>query len=90
MQLFQTNCSSRNPLDQIKLVMRKHYNSETRNLQLQSEVDSIELSSFMRKHNFSEISIGLSRFVDRINALAPKLQKDLETTIIRLGICDEQ
>ena len=54
-------------------IMRRHYNSETRKLQLQSEVDSLDLSSFMRKHQITDQSMGLAKLVDRINVLAPQL-----------------
>ncbi len=40
-------------------------------------MDSLDLSSFMRKHNFTEVSIELERLVNYINALAPQLPRSL-------------
>ena len=47
-QYFLRYCSSRMSFDQIAATMRKYYNSDTKKLQLQSEIDSIDLTSFMR------------------------------------------
>ena len=61
------------PYEQIVAIMRRHYNSETRKLQLQSEMDSLDLASFMRKKQISDSSQGLMMIVNHINALAPQL-----------------
>ena len=39
-------------------------------LRIQSEMDSLYVQSFMTKRNISESSQGLSKLVERINALA--------------------
>ncbi len=41
-------------------------------LQLQSEMGSLELGTFMRKHRFTDPVYGLSKMVDHIYALAPQ------------------
>ena len=72
-QFFLTHCSSRMPFDQINSHMQRHFNSESRKLTLQSDMDSLNLSSFMNKHNKSDNSQGLAKLVDHINALDPQL-----------------
>lgn len=74
-QYFQQYCSSRMLFDQIASTMRRHYNSDTNKLQLQSEMGSIDLTSFMLKNNVQDISSGFSKLIDHINALALQLQK---------------
>ena len=75
-QFFLTHCSPRMPFDQIATHMRRHYNSDTRKLQLQSEMDSLDLGAFIRKHNLTENSVRLTKIVHHINALAPQLTAD--------------
>ena len=58
---------------QIVATMRRHYNSETRKLHFQSEMDGIELASFMHKNHITDHATGLSKLINRINALAPQL-----------------
>ena len=53
-QYFLANCNSQMEYSQNIPIMRCHYNSETRKLQLQSDVDSLELGSFMRKHHIND------------------------------------
>ncbi len=53
--------------------MRRHYNSETLKLQLQSEMDSLELKSFMRRHKSSNHTERLAKLVDYIKILASQL-----------------
>ena len=72
-QFFLTHCSSRMPFDQITSQKRRYFNSESRKLRLQSDMDSLNLSSFMNKHNVSDYSQGLAKRVNHINALAPEL-----------------
>ena len=72
-QYFLTHCSSHMPFEQRVSIMRRHYSSDTRKLQIQSEMDSLDLPSFMSKHNIVDNSHGLSKLVDHINALAPQL-----------------
>ena len=72
-QFFLTNCSTHMEIYEITKIMSRHYNSETRKLQLQSEIDSRDLPSFMRKHQITDNSLGLTKLVDHINALAPQL-----------------
>ncbi len=57
----------------IAALMWHDYNSETRNLQLQSEMDALELAYFMHKHQYIDPALGLSKKIDHINALAPRL-----------------
>ena len=61
------------PFDQIAYVMCRHFNSDTRKLQLQSEMDSRVSSSFMRNNNITDPYVRLTKVVNGINALAPKL-----------------
>ncbi len=60
----------------IKLYCR-HFNSDIRQLQLKSEIDDLDLSSFIAKHGILEIYVGLSKLVSAINVLAPRLPKNL-------------
>ena len=59
---------------EIVSVMIHRYSSETRQLQLQSEIECLELSSFMRKHQYTDESISISKLIDHINALSPQLR----------------
>ncbi len=72
-QIFLTSCSSRISFEQIVSSMRRHCNSETHKLQKQSEMDSMELISFIHRHKFSNYTDGLAKLVDYINILAPQL-----------------
>lgn len=72
-QNFLTYCSRTMPFHQIFQNMERHYNSDTRKLQLQSEVDSLDLQKFMNKHQIVDTSTGLTKLVDYINVLAPQL-----------------
>ena len=72
-QFFLTHCSPSMPLNQMVSQMRRHYNSDTSQLQLKSEIDSLSLPVFMRKQQLPDISTGLFRSVDHISALAPQL-----------------
>ena len=72
-QLFLTYCSQTMPLDQIAQNMKPHSISETKKLQLRSEFDSLDLQSFMSKHQIVDTSAGLTKLVDHINALVPQL-----------------
>lgn len=74
-QFFLTHCSSRMTFGQIVSTMQRSYNSETRKLQLQPEMDSMELSSFMHKHKLSNFAEGLAKLLDCIDVLAPQLPK---------------
>jgi len=72
-QFFLTHCSPHMPFEQIATQMRRHYNSESKKLQLQSEMDSLDLTTFMHKHQLVDFGTGLTKLVDYINALAPQL-----------------
>lgn len=72
-QFFLSNCSPTMPINVIATHMRRHYNSETRKLQIQSKMDSLDLGIFMQKNEITDQAIGLSRLVDHINELAPQL-----------------
>ena len=74
-QFFLTHCFSRMQFDEIIAHMRRRYESDTRQLQLQSEMDSLSLPSFMHKRRITEITSGLAMLVDYINALAPQLPR---------------
>ena len=53
--------------------MRRHYNSDARKLSIQSEMDGLEHSLFMQKHQINDVSLGLNQLVDFINTLEPQL-----------------
>ena len=53
--------------------MRSQYSSETRKLQVQSEMDSLDLTLCMHNNDIKNARIRLTRIIDRINSLAPKL-----------------
>ena len=72
-QLFLTNCSSNMPFEQIVSIMKRHYSSETRKLQIQSEMESLDLEFFMNKNQITDNSIGLSKLVDYINSRTNQL-----------------
>ena len=72
-EFFLTNCSMSMPFEQIATHMRRHYNSETKKLQLQSEMDGLDIMTFMQKYHITDTAEGLTRLVDHINALAPQL-----------------
>ena len=68
-----THCSSNIEYNQIISIMRRHYNSETRKLQLQSEMYSLELAAFMRKNQITDHTRCLEKLINRINDLALQL-----------------
>ena len=70
---FLTHCSSRMPFEQIISIMRLHFNSESWKLNPQSDMDSPNFYTFMKKADLSDYSQGLPKLVDHINALAPQL-----------------
>ncbi len=72
-QHFLTHCLPTMPFDQTVTIMWHHYNSDTWKLKLQSEVDSLELLSFLRKHHIADVSEGLTKLADHITALASQL-----------------
>jgi len=72
-RFFLTHCSSHMEYSQIVGIMKRHYNSDTRKLQIQSEMDSLELGSFMRKRQYTDHAQALAKMIDHINALAPQL-----------------
>ena len=74
-QFFLTHCSSRMPFDQIVTHIRRHFNSESRKLSLLSDMDSLNLVTFMKKYEISNHSLGLKKIIDHINALAPQLPR---------------
>lgn len=83
---FLTNCSSRIPFNQILPQMRRHYNSETRKIQLQFEMDGLDWTAFMSKHQQTDYREGLTKIVNHIYSLAFRLPKDLETTTCDLRL----
>ena len=56
------------PFEPIAAEMYRDYNSETRKLRLQSEMDCLELTSFMRVKQHIDFNIGLRRLVDHVSA----------------------
>ena len=70
---FLTHCYPRMNYEQIAAALCRHYNSKTRKLQLQSEMDSLDLFAFMRKSHYVDFNTGLRKLVRHINALAPQL-----------------
>ena len=75
-QFFLANCNSRTPFREIVAQMCRHFNSENRQVQLQSEMDSLSLASFIQRHHISDIATGLTQIVDHINSLAPQLPNE--------------
>ena len=69
-QCFLANCNSQMEYSQIIAIMRRHFNSVIRKIQLQSDVDSLELGFFMRKHHINDQELGLIKLIDRINVMA--------------------
>ena len=61
------------PFEQITSIMRHNFNSESRKLTLKTDIDSLNLYTFMKKADLRDYSQSLSKLVDRINALAPQL-----------------
>ncbi len=72
-KFFLTHCSSLMPLEQIAMAILRHFNSEIGKLHLQSEMDSLDLASYMRKKNCMKPSEGLASIVNHINALTLQL-----------------
>ena len=72
-EFFLSHCSPNMPLDQIIMRMKRHFNSESRKLASQYEMDGLNLTKFMEKNEISDQSRGLSKLVDYVNALAPQL-----------------
>ena len=72
-QFFLTNCSSEVPFNQIKSIMQRRYSSDTRKVQIQSEMDSLDLRAFMEKNQITDYAYGLSKLIDHIYALSPQL-----------------
>ena len=94
-QFFLTHCSSRMPLEQITSIMRHHFNCESRKLTVQSDMDSLNLSTFMKKAELFDYSQGLSKLVDHVNALAPQLPQgfgnvDHKTRYVRRAVMQLQ
>ena len=72
-EFFLSNCSPSLPFNEIVSRMHRHYNSETRKLQLESEMDSLDLGEFLKKRSMADVSEGLIKIRDHINALASQL-----------------
>ena len=72
-QFFITYCSSRMLFEQIVTHMRRHFNSESRKLSLQSDMYILNLTTFMKYHGISDQSQGLPKIINHIYALAPQL-----------------
>ena len=58
--------------DEISAKIRRHYNSDASKMSLQSEMDSLDLTALMQKHEITDFSLGLKRIVDFINSWAPQ------------------
>ena len=71
-QFFLNNCNTSTLYEKIVTIMRRYYNSETRKLQLQSEMDSPDLAYFMCKKQISDSSQGLIMIVNHVDAQAPE------------------
>ena len=67
---FLKSFSTLKPFDQKVNVMRRHFNTDTRKLQLQSEMGSLVLSSLMREHDITDPTEGLTRVLKQINISA--------------------
>lgn len=72
-QFLLSNCSSHMPFEQIDQIMRRHYSIATKKLQMQSEIDDLDLQSFMHERQLVDCAAGLSHLVDHINSLALEL-----------------
>ena len=72
-QYSLTHCSSNMSSQEIVTIMRRQYSSETRKLQIQSEMDSLDLSVYMHNNDIKNARIGLSRIIEPINSLDPQL-----------------
>ena len=72
-RFFLTHCSKSMPYDQMISVMRRHYNSETRKLQLQSKMEGLDLGSFMQKNQIADYAQALVQMVDHMNSPALQL-----------------
>ena len=72
-QYFLTHCSSNMPFQEIVTIMRRQYSSETRKLQIQYEMYSLDLTVCMHNNDIKNARIELTRIIDRINSPAPQL-----------------
>ena len=72
-QYFLTHCSSNMPFQEIVNIMRWRYSSETRKLQIQFEMDSLDITVHIHDNDIKKARIGTTRIIDRINSLAPQL-----------------
>ena len=64
------------PFEEIANRMHRHYKSDARKLFIQSEMDGLELSLSMQKHQINNVSLALKQHVDFINALVPQLHDE--------------
>ena len=66
-----------------KTMMRRHCNSETKGLRLQSEMDYQGLGEFMLKNQFAYQANALAKMVGHVNILAPNFHTAPEMTTTR-------
>ena len=57
-------------IHEIAKITSRHYNPETRKIQLQSEMDSLDIPPFVPKYQRAEYFLGLTKLIDYVNALA--------------------
>ncbi len=53
-------------------MMKAEYDSDSHQFQIYHELESLRLSSFMRRKEITDDSVGLPEVVDKINHLTPK------------------
>eukprot|EP00171_Calliarthron_tuberculosum_P004860 IDg4860t1 len=53
--------------------MRKEYNSDSRQLQVQSNLETLRLAKFMEENEISSVSEGLTKVFDYIERLLPNV-----------------
>ena len=71
-QFLPMHYSSRMTFEQILVIMTLHYYSKTRKLQLQSEMNSLNLSAFMTQNKVTDYSGGITEIMSYIKGSAPK------------------
>ena len=74
-QYFLTHCSSNRLFQEILTIMPRQYSSETRKLQIQSEMGSLDLTIYMHNNDIKNARVGLTRIIDRISSLVPTVSR---------------
>ena len=69
-EFFLSNYSPSVLSNEIVSITGRHFNSETRKLQLQYEMGSLDLDAFMVMRSITDLSVRLVKICNYINALA--------------------